>query len=104
MAVVGSVRIRSAMEIYSNNMEIKTVSIELPIYDMEEMDTYIEDRLNHYTVMYIDQLEDPDDFWDDEDIAHWQVMITHYQKVLLHLRSTYTDKNGNIREEFLDII
>jgi len=85
-------------------MDIKTVSIEVPIYDMEEFDTYIEERLNHYTVMYTTQMDDPDNFWDDEDVAHWQLMITHYQKVLLHLRSTYTTKNGSIREEYLDHI
>jgi len=83
-------------------MEIKTVSIEVPIYDMEEFDTYIEDRLNHYTVMYTDQLDDPDDFWDDDDVAHWQHMITHYQKVLLQIRSTYTNKNGSLREEYVN--
>lgn len=81
-------------------MNVKTTPIELPIYDMEEFDTYIEERLDHYTVMYLDQMDDPDDYWDDEDVAYWQLMITHYQKILLHLRSTYTYENGNIRVEY----
>ena len=83
---------------------IKTVSIEVPIYDMEQFDTYIEERLNDYTSGYIEQMDDPDDYWSDEEVAHWQHMITHYQGLLLQIRSKYTNKNGSMREEFLGII
>jgi hypothetical protein len=83
---------------------IKTMTVEVPIYDMEEFDTYIEERLNDYTSGYMEQMDDPDDYWSKEEVAHWQHMITHYQELLLQIRSTYTNKNGSMREEFLGVI
>ena len=85
-------------------MDIKTVSIEVPIYDMEEFDTYIEGQINHYKVYLSAQLDDDSGYYDDRDITHTKMLIEHYEDILTGLRSTYTDKNGSIREEYLDYI
>jgi hypothetical protein len=83
-------------------MNVKTVSIELPIYDIEEFYMYIEDKLDNYTSLHIDQVSNCDD-WDDcsaADIEYVEALMKHYDNILSYLRSTYTDKKGNIRSEF----
>jgi hypothetical protein len=83
---------------------IKTVSIELPIYDMEEFDTYIDKQIKDYRDYLVAQLDDDSGYYDDRDITHTKMLIDHYDDILTGLRSTYTTKNGSIRDEYLDYI
>jgi hypothetical protein len=83
---------------------IQTVSIEVPIYDMEEFDTYIDRQIKDYKDYLVVQLDDDSGYYDDRDIAHTKMLIDHYEDILTGLRSTYTDKNGSLRDEFLDLI
>ena len=85
-------------------MELKTVSIEVPIYDMEEFDTYIDKQIKDYKDYLVDQIDDDSGYYEDRDIAHTKMLINHYEDILTGLRSTYTDKNGSLRDDFLDLI
>lgn len=86
-------------------MNVKTVSIELPIYDIEEFYMYIEGELENYTSLHIDQVsnncDDEDgDSWSAIEIEHVEALMKHYDNILSYLRSTYTDERGNIRSQF----
>lgn len=85
-------------------MEIKTVSIEVPIYDMEEFDTYIEQQIRDYKDFRVVPLDDDSGYCDELDFLHTKMLIDHYEGILTRLRSTYTTNNGSIREEYLDYI
>ena len=85
-------------------MELKTVSIEVPIYDMEEFDTYIDKQIKDYKDYLVVQIDDDSGYYEDRDIAHTKMLINHYEDILTGLRSTYTDKNGSLRDDFLDLI
>jgi hypothetical protein len=79
---------------------IKVDSIEVPIYDMEEFDTYIEDKVKYYTSLHIDHIHGDLDYCDDADIEHTQQMMEHYTDILSYIRSKYTTDNGNLRDEY----
>lgn len=79
---------------------IKVDSIEVPIYDMEEFHTYIEDRLGYYRSLVRMQQSDPDDSFDDDDVAHWTKMYKHYGDIIDYIESKYTDGDGELLPEF----
>jgi hypothetical protein len=83
---------------------IQTVSIELPIHDMEEFDTYIETQIREYKAYLNVMMEDESGYYEDDDISNTKMLIDHYEDILTGLRSTYTDKNGTLRQELLDVI
>ena len=85
-------------------MELTTVSVKVPIYDIDKFDTYINAMIKNYKDYLVVQLDDDSGYYDDHDIAHTKMLIDHYEDILTGLRSTYTDKNGSLRDDFLDLI
>jgi hypothetical protein len=71
---------------------------------MEEFHTYIKERYDHFHSSCIEQLENPDDFFDDKDVAHWTNMANQYKSILDYIESKYTTERGILLDEYLDYI
>ena len=79
---------------------IKTITVEVPIYDMYDLCIYLHDRYSDYKEL-CDLYTGPDESFDDDDYDKWKECMMHYKELSSHIKSTYLDGSGYLLSKWL---